>query len=154
MRGDHFNFVAAGFCFIFQFTPLREGRQRDFVLFAELEKFQFTPLREGRLLHFLYTVHDHSFQFTPLREGRRCRKRRLWWGRYFNSRPCVRGDHDFPPSQKGPVNFNSRPCVRGDRLVGRLWRHRRYFNSRPCVRGDAYSSESYSKSKISIHAPA
>ena len=34
----------------FQFTPLREGRRRQFLRAARNLQFQFTPLREGRLL--------------------------------------------------------------------------------------------------------
>ena len=77
----------------FQFTPLREGRQRARKARRHATaRFQFTPLREGRL-----TLHDNRaeagkisihapprgatrrtsppsrnalFQFTPLREGR------------------------------------------------------------------------------------
>ena len=56
----------------FQFTPLREGRQKYFCDMCGTEIFQFTPLREGRLspLHTLF-VQAGLFQFTPLREGRR-----------------------------------------------------------------------------------
>ena len=34
--------------FLFQFTPLREGRHRGAMFWAMNSKFQFTPLREGR----------------------------------------------------------------------------------------------------------
>ena len=39
------------FCplWIFQFTPLREGRQVSPCTFPAYTQFQFTPLREGRL---------------------------------------------------------------------------------------------------------
>ena len=35
--------------FIFQFTPLREGRLYVLTLTLPITQFQFTPLREGRL---------------------------------------------------------------------------------------------------------
>ena len=35
---------------------------------------------------------NHLFQFTPLREGRRYRTRNRGRQKYFNSRPCGRGD--------------------------------------------------------------
>ena len=78
--------------------------------------------------------------------------------RYFNSRPCERGDgayllshtpqntFQFSPLREGrPVrdgldaartDFNSRPCERGDSFPGDQPRQRFYFNSRPCERGD------------------
>ena len=76
----------------FQFTPLREGRQRccyqkalqpHISIHAPARgatevlpgdtfsvEFQFTPLREGRLVGLLSKSVDAIFQFTPLREGR------------------------------------------------------------------------------------
>ena len=77
-------------------------------------QFQFTPLREGRLRRRATRRPSVLFQFTPLREGRRTIRRRVkllslisihapaggaTYGfkilssvRYFNSRPCGRGD--------------------------------------------------------------
>ena len=100
---------------LFQFTPLREGRQdvepegnAAFLISihapprgaTELIRanwpsglFQFTPLREGRPFPLVRRVTLITFQFTPLREGRRytlCR--RLFPAFYFNSRPSARGD--------------------------------------------------------------
>ena len=81
----------------FQFTPLREGRQRVDCHKNRFQRFQFTPLREGRLgfgafelirrnisihapprgatlsLSFVSSI-CLLFQFTPLREGRRQRR--------------------------------------------------------------------------------
>ncbi len=61
-------------------------KQRNRVL------FQFTPLREGRQntsKNFLCII---LFQFTPLREGRQGRGGRPSGSRDFNSRPSARGD--------------------------------------------------------------
>ena len=77
---------------LFQFTPLREGRQRYHhseaffpyisihapargatrlhILIGFFRLFQFTPLREGRLCVQIVEGTDSLFQFTPLREGR------------------------------------------------------------------------------------
>ena len=77
---------------IFQFTPLREGRQIFRVVFVFRQKisihapprgatsaiiklvifcrFQFTPLREGRHVRLFDSLPAPVFQFTPLREGR------------------------------------------------------------------------------------
>ena len=82
------------FCgFPFQFTPLREGRQKSHQPLAHDALFQFTPLREGRREAYsayeaVMEISIHApprgatlagcmgsrlmqFQFTPLREGRR-----------------------------------------------------------------------------------
>ena len=59
----------------FQFTPLREGRRAPPTRRSQLILFQFTPLREGRLKAGAVAELADLFQFTPLREGRRdCRK--------------------------------------------------------------------------------
>ena len=90
-RGDA-SFFAALRAYLFQFTPLREGRRRRAV-FPRAEgisihapprgatlklwtkrasrTFQFTPLREGRRLADCTASRFQPFQFTPLREGRR-----------------------------------------------------------------------------------
>ena len=48
-RGDQAAERDAGRSKIFQFTPLREGRQSSFLTCWSLRRiFQFTPLREGR----------------------------------------------------------------------------------------------------------
>ena len=124
---------------LFQFTPLREGRQKAADLRETIKKFQFTPLREGRLRHkkkytpmthfnsrpcgrgdlaiFIHNNPANIFQFTPLREGRpRPPPLAQTTSLYFNSRPCGRGDAPWRCGVPRPanVNFNSRPCGRGD----------------------------------------
>ena len=143
--------------------------------------FQFTPLREGRLDKSFMLSLTRSFQFTPLREGRL--EGRQWPSAadaYFNSRPSARGDHRICPwlakklisihapprgatrlsrvRPKTTVHFNSRPSARGDQRrtlglhlallfqftplrEGRQARPARSrsadnFNSRPSARGD------------------
>ena len=77
----------------FQFTPLREGRQRATPPAPPEGQFQFTPLREGRPAAAVHRSRgdadfnsrpyvrgdlarqekgglSRTFQFTPLREGR------------------------------------------------------------------------------------
>ena len=56
--------------FVFQFTPLREGRHVREIPACEYKVFQFTPLREGRLEADGIFGAATQFQFTPLREGR------------------------------------------------------------------------------------
>ena len=86
---------------IFQFTPLREGRQTGAAAGGSTTQFQFTPLREGRRLDCgrqrlimisihapprgatrfeIVAVRPGEFQFTPLREGRHRAALRLCGG--------------------------------------------------------------------------
>ena len=99
---------------LFQFTPLREGRQTRWRSRPRWARFQFTPLREGRLLELLQmgayrsiSIHapprgattatavlsiSYLFQFTPLREGRLVPLLSSHAEKDFNSRPSARGD--------------------------------------------------------------
>ena len=101
--------------YLFQFTPLREGRRITDYRNQRHHLFQFTPLREGRLgaaggfLHYMHisihapprgatqltlnSVTGELFQFTPLREGRRGGGRIPTLYAHFNSRPSARGDN-------------------------------------------------------------
>ena len=73
VRGDLENSSArASTLTIFQFTPLREGRQQDLRKQTSSIIFQFTPLREGRQVSAAILTQKQRFQFTPLREGRLC----------------------------------------------------------------------------------
>ena len=78
--------------------------------------FQFTPLREGRQAPAPAPAQTQAFQFTPLREGRRNVSCNRNWKLYFNSRPSARGDCCFQIGKPGIDNFNSRPSARGDHL--------------------------------------
>ena len=144
---------------VFQFTPLREGRQANCLDYAPDVIFQFTPLREGRpgKLRQLTTRMTYfnsrpsargdqrlwkeyttwRFQFTPLREGRRFRCSTSAATPYFNSRPSARGDpHPHPIIHRRSLfQFTplreGRPCPVDRR--GQIYN----FNSRPSARGDA-----------------
>ena len=70
MRGDLPILNKALVDYIFQFTPLREGRHTPDAYDELADKFQFTPLREGRPPHGKQNSNTRQFQFTPLREGR------------------------------------------------------------------------------------
>ena len=69
-RGDGAGATATYQRDVFQFTPLREGRQDAPFRIICGQLFQFTPLREGRPRRSLPECEFLLFQFTPLREGR------------------------------------------------------------------------------------
>ena len=143
---------------VFQFTPLREGRQCKMSENLKRKLFQFTPLREGRLRRLAISSNVSLFQFTPLREGRPRRTGMNIWARYFNSRPSARGDRNCrwrfeqhrisihaPPrgatstlwrGRFPTAHFNSRPSARGDLFSPFSRNQFSYFNSRPSARGD------------------
>mgnify|MGYP004652545553 CR=1 FL=1 len=169
----------------FQFTPRREGRHCGLPRPVPPDYFNSRPCGRGDLSRYFKriianisihapaggaTAHGDAeypdrcqFQFTPLREGRRsscaCRPA----SRYFNSRPCGRGDGSAPIWACARKHFNSRPCGRGDAAWIRArsccllfqftplregrpepapaGHFRVYFNSRPCGRGDATSQQ-------------
>ena len=100
----------------FQFTPLREGRQRTPINRRSDSLFQFTPLREGRPAGWGYhgraargiSIHAPAggatcsfstapvrtlFQFTPLREGRHSWRVEDAITRLFQFTPLREGRH-------------------------------------------------------------
>ena len=101
---------------IFQFTPLREGRLPRYAGRIYPRQFQFTPLREGRPHSGFHEKTIAKFQFTPLREGRLQRvNSSIKFFDYFNSRPSARGDVTWQAAFADKLHFNSRPSARGDR---------------------------------------
>ena len=116
--------------------------------------FQFTPLREGRQIpaHRLCTSHK-NFNSRPSARGDSRNAQFPNSQFYFNSRPSARGDRVALKRRAKLLNFNSRPSARGDGggLVGRQVRDD--FNSRPSARGDSPGKISLHAFLISIHAP-
>mgnify|MGYP001059828608 CR=1 FL=1 len=120
--------------------------------------FQFTPLREGRQKYKEKIGMQKIFQFTPLREGRR----RSGWRTTplccdFNSRPSARGDLNrqcgrmtrlisihAPPrgativiaegTHEDAISIHAPP--RGATAGSACNVSRHHFNSRPSARGD------------------
>ena len=115
--------------------------------------FQFTPLREGRQTYFALTNSTATFQFTPLREGRLPGNPAYMDSSYFNSRPSARGDAIRRMMELRMSDFNSRPSARGDVHRNFVLHSSLYFNSRPSARGDSPCSLCWMVDKISIHAP-
>ena len=158
-RGDVLYLRYIKIDFVFQFTPLHEGRQAKANNAEQSDYFNSRPCTRGDRAH-------------PCRGEPMC---------YFNSRPCTRGDRwswchnpktprisihapargatEGHPDRRqhhaisihAPArgatpqplraafwrNFNSRPCTRGDSARRYRCFPCAYFNSRPCTRGDA-----------------
>ena len=124
---------------IFQFSPLREGRLPFRAACFLLDLFQFSPLREGRrrILRNKPCI-VRQFQFSPLREGRLLHHCRMLLAKLlFQFSPLREGRLDSPYNNVRDPDFNSRPCERGDKRGAEIRKSRYYFNSRPCERGDA-----------------
>ena len=112
--------TTSGIVSIFLLTPLREGRRNCTALPWAFIPFLLTPLREGRLIRLnrgrcLGIISTHApaggatigkadgsltlskFLLTPLREGRHLTiKPWMPLVNNFYSRPCGRGDSNFP----------------------------------------------------------
>ena len=99
--------------------------------------FQFTPLREGRQEQGHNSFYEEQFQFTPLREGRHQGLYYIFDDNYrFNSRPCERGDKNCPDTRGTKLLFQFTPLREGRRGRPAYRRRKSGFNSRPCERGD------------------
>ncbi len=144
--------------FLFQFTPLREGRLAVNVLNAWLTisihapprgatrrtnskrkpaRFQFTPLREGRRKRARGRKTAEGFQFTPLREGRH--RKRCWTYRRTISIHAPPRGATYWESKSNRIYFISiHAPPRGATLPSKRISASQYdFNSRPSARGDA-----------------
>ena len=151
-----------GFFLLFQFTPLREGRQLGGVNRSQIVRISIHAPPRGAtvggvccLRLALISIHAPPRGATAWRvdEGNAS------WN--FNSRPSARGDRGHSPNERHHRNFNSRPSARGDAQTvangnnvllfqftplreGRREGNRRGkqsadFNSRPSARGDRHS---------------
>ena len=109
---------ASGSPCLFQFTPLREGRQFVTPGFTGVPISIHAPPRGATGACASLLVRVVAFQFTPLREGRRCRRPRKWFSHHFNSRPSARGDGETTFCPTSRQHFNSRPSARGDVFCG------------------------------------
>ena len=89
-RGDD-TFVVVPSSSDFNSRPSARG-DLTCLYYSQIYLFQFTPLREGRRHRAGGRDNRAQFQFTPLREGRLTEIPQLKWINYFNSRPSARGD--------------------------------------------------------------
>ena len=102
---------------LFQFTPLREGRQLGIPTVPCIRLISIhAPPRGATRRASRKRKKRTLFQFTPLREGRRRGSKNISRQPYFNSRPSARGDAPRRGVRSAVENFNSRPSARGDAL--------------------------------------
>ena len=76
--------------------------------------FQFTPLREGRHQITAHTSSISDFNSRPSARGDSMSYTTATPTKYFNSRPSARGDRQECRLCGRLTNFNSRPSARGD----------------------------------------
>ena len=95
----------------FQFTPLREGRQKLLRILGIETEFQFTPLREGRLCPPYGDLEKYSISIhAPPRGATMCREVRAPRPCHFNSRPSARGDFcGFPTTFALQISIHAPP---------------------------------------------
>ena len=138
----------------FQFTPLREGRQRgeafpspDDVISIHAPPRGATPrkfqLKKTQRISIHAPPRGATATLTPFRTRRR----------NFNSRPSARGDQRFRHRAGGrDISIHAPP--RGATARERRGRNAPHnFNSRPSARGDNMDSGWDFTALISIHAP-
>ena len=136
------HFLCVGYS-VFQFTPLREGRQNSRGnLRRYYKRFQFTPLREGRRRTPTTKTTERLFQFTPLREGRHAVHFRPEPGEDISIHAPPRGATVSCSAgiagEQISIHAPPRGATRRPSSRRWCWMH---FNSRPSARGDQLSQK-------------
>ena len=141
--------------FVFQFTPLREGRRPAPSADQHHQPFQFTPLREGRRRqNRVRGAHVHISIHAPPRGATYYTLQGDVHMSNFNSRPSARGDSRPAADQPTSSHFNSRPSARGDQAKTVSTDSRRIFQFTPLREGRPRHREPGEvHHHISIHAP-
>ncbi len=160
---------------IFQFTPLREGRQPITSHAREVLRFQFTPLREGRRGALCQRAQDEHFNSRPSARGDQRARKVVSYGRSISIHAPPRGAtqifaipfadnaisiHAPPRGATGYSTaantaglFQFTPLREGRRRRRSALTSRKNFNSRPSARGDGNGECPEADECISIHAP-
>ena len=116
--------------------------------------FQFTPLREGRQFQPHKLMVASNFNSRPSARGDASNLRDTLTAIYFNSRPSARGDIVYTMTHILTIKFQFTPLREGRHTRAVLpVRKYCYFNSRPSARGDVYGYNDLQNPSISIHAP-
>ena len=163
--------------FYFNSRPSARGDFSRACSFSKNQLFQFTPLREGRQFMGGKRGFAIIFQFTPLREGRRYDAEGREIERHISIHAPPRGattavdlartpweiSIHAPPRGATFMAINSKarhdlfqftPLREGRLIATMLFASDVYFNSRPSARGDDFFEASCTRPRlISIHAP-
>ena len=157
-RGDPLTATAVlSISYLFQFTPLREGRQAQTVGFLRRWYFNSRPSARGDSMQYnmsirkIISIHapprgatfynlDHDtafeFQFTPLREGRPRLKARIWVFSAISIHAPPRGATSATCQKTGALIFQFTPLREGRQARRNRPPSKSDFNSRPSARGD------------------
>ena len=144
--------------YIFQFTPLREGRLLPTRRKPMQTNFNSRPSargderKKGKQASAGISIHapprgatrcDFSpFELcsisihAPPRGATSSRTQSVRCSFRFQFTPLREGRLSHRPHRRTGLHFNSRPSARGDVATGGSSRSQRYFNSRPSARGD------------------
>ena len=114
-RGDEMAYSSTnGDCNISIPAPA-QGATNELIKALESMLFQFPPLRKGRLPKTPKRKQRILISIPAPAQGATVVAETLPAGRkYFNSRPCARGDAAARAALWMLPDFNSRPCARGD----------------------------------------
>ena len=143
-------------CFLyFNSRPSARGDYDDGTRVLKSYLFQFTPLREGRPQDGVQSI---TFRFisihAPPRGATPTVRFQIKPGIYFNSRPSARGDSSRAKRKPCPPNFNSRPSARGDARLIEKRIHKIQISIHAPPRGATFKTKyGYGLILISIHAP-
>ena len=159
-RGATYNGAFGASSFVFQFTPLREGRHNVADVCSELENFNSRPSARGDFSFFSFFSSLRKISIHAPPRGATAKMQVIQRLKYFNSRPSARGDvnrrtlprrrnrFQFTPLREGRLVYSCcllLSCMisihappRGATRCSAPSAHCRrcHFNSRPSARGD------------------
>ena len=136
----------------FNSRPSARGDGAGATATYQRDVFQFTPLREGRQAAEAVNEAYVTFQFTPLREGRRAAGADGSHSGNFNSRPSARGDSRVFRDEVGAI-FQFTPLREGRLTTLLNSDDTKKFQFTPLREGRQDHMIYKKQGIISIHAP-
>ena len=121
---------------LFQFTPLREGRQQRPSRPVRQIHFNSRPSARGDRGAAARSGGGFRFQFTPLREGRRPPAQLHQDGQNISIHAPPRGATESRSARRSGEPFQFTPLREGRQPTPTPTPPASYFNSRPSARGD------------------
>ena len=137
----------------FNSRPSARGDGAGATATYQRDVFQFTPLREGRQAAEAVNEAYVTFQFTPLREGRRAAGADGSHSGNFNSRPSARGDfRNYATQEVNLISIHAPPRGATNLAVGSSADYTFQFTPLREGRRDSNAAGD-GQDAISIHAP-